>query len=84
MTTTQPMTKTQDETYLGWTNLKTWNVALWLQNDEYLYELTREYDKYNDMVVLLTELEITETPDGVSYTDPDINTLELDTDVFDH
>jgi hypothetical protein len=30
------------ETYNGWKNYPTWNVALWLDNDEGLYNATRE------------------------------------------
>ncbi len=29
-----------DRTYNGWTNYETWNVALRLQNDQGLYQLT--------------------------------------------
>lgn len=30
------------EGYNGWTNYATWNVALWLDNDEYLQEQAEE------------------------------------------
>lgn len=32
----------QTETYNGWKNYETWNVALWLGNDEGTYNLVRE------------------------------------------
>ena len=35
------MTMTADKTYNGWTNYETWNVALWLSNDEGTYNYVR-------------------------------------------
>lgn len=32
----------EDKTYNGWSNYETWNVALWLGNDQGTYETCRE------------------------------------------
>lgn len=67
--------------YNGWTNYDTWNVALWIQNDEGLYITVRAYSSHDDpypkFVGYLKELGITHTPDGVSWTSPDLNVDEL-------
>lgn len=34
-----------DDTYNGWTNYETWNVKLWIDNEEPSYKLWREITK---------------------------------------
>ena len=80
-TTTKPMTVTYqtnvlDVSYNGWTNYETWNVSLWIQNDEGLYDIARRCDDYQDFVDSIEGL-ITETPDGVSFTSDELNFHEL-------
>ncbi len=70
-------TNLSDTTYNGWTNYETWNVSLWLQNDEGLYHLARQYSSYQQFCEMIEEF-MTETPDGVKWSDPAINTVEMD------
>ena len=74
-----------DQTYNGWTNYQTWNVVLWIQNDEQLYNLVNEFEIacYEDLLDVLYDCGSKETPDGVKWTDPKINRAEINGDVFD-
>lgn len=65
--------------YNGWKNRETWNVALWIGNDEGLYNLARECGTYEAFVEAVREAGFLETPDGVSYTDSGLDTEELET-----
>jgi hypothetical protein len=79
-------TKTREsEKYNGWTNRQTWNVGLWIGNDEGLYHLAREYRRskqpYQDFREALTEIGgaiAYQTPDGVAWNDSALDTDELD------
>ena len=72
-----------DTTYNGWENYETWNVALWINNDECLYHLAMEVGNYVDFIDLLNDQGIVDTPDGVKYNDPKVNAIQLNSDVFD-
>ena len=74
MTTTLQSQMT-DTTYNGWANYETWNVALWLQNDEGLYNFARRYDDYSKFVSAIGFGS--ETPDGVSFASPKLDYDEL-------
>lgn len=62
-----------EESYNGWKNYETWNVALWIQNDESLYDIAksckRTRDPYKSFVEYIRELNSVETQDGVAWND---------------
>ena len=73
-----------DTTYNGWTNYETWNVALWINNEEGLYNLAQECGDYETLVNRLYEdYGVKETKDGVKFADPKVNTIQINSDVFD-
>ena len=75
-TTFQP--KLAQETYNGWSNYETWNVALWIGNDEGLYDAAKTCDDYAELCELMYDLGCKATPDGVSFTSDELNHIELD------
>ena len=74
------------QTYNGWKNYETWNVTLWIQNDELLYTLAynnstacKKYGKkftYDKFLPLLEVINET-TEDGVKWNDPRIDTVAV-------
>tara|TARA_R100000808_G_scaffold142_2_gene1035 strand:+ start:5361 stop:5591 length:231 start_codon:yes stop_codon:yes gene_type:complete len=64
--------------YNGYANYATWNIALWLQNDEGLYNFAKEMPDYVTLRDTLREVGALETPDKVAYNDSglDIETLD--------
>ena len=88
---TEPMSD-NDTTYNGWANFATWNVNLWIQNDEGLYghalDLMRAWrdDAYGELEgfdgacarEIARELFPTgKTPDDVEISDPHIAWSEI-------
>ena len=78
MTFSSYQTQIEDTTYNGWTNYETWNVALWLGNDEGMYSLARRATSYDELIPTLENIYGQITPDGVRWMDPSINTCEMD------
>ena len=64
-------------TYNGWANHATWNVALWIQNDQGIYEFAMECGDYDTFRDSMREIGQTETPDRVAYNDSALDVERL-------
>ena len=70
----------KDNTYNGWKNYETWNVALWIQNEEALYALARLTNNYEEFIATAKNSFVSHkvgTPDGVKWNDPKVDAEEL-------
>lgn len=81
------MGRVKDETYNGWANYETWNVALWISNDEGLYSMARDirpstrrtYENFVELIKEWAPAAISyQTPDGVAWGDSGLDVEELD------
>ncbi len=83
------MTNATDTRYNGWANYETWNAALWLQNDEAMYEqavqfvlscrmldVPVEYARFHNSLAIMFRSPM--TPDGVNWSNPAIDHAEMD------
>ena len=80
---------TQTETYNGWANYETWNAALWIGNDQFLYNTAKACVTYcgddetpwEKFVRCMTAGQIgrhlVTTGDGVRWDDQRINEEEM-------
>lgn len=63
--------------YNGWKNYETWNISLWIRNDERLCNLALESIDYPDFCLRLRDLGVIKTPDNVYYADVVIDLKSL-------
>ena len=66
------------QTYNGWANYETWNVTLWIGNDEEMYRqvlglVNSKVTQWFDVAGVLSTLFGDKTPDGVAWNDPTID-----------
>ena len=80
------------ETYNGWANYETWNVALWMQNNQFLYNTAVacvEYKNddetaYEKFIRNMHNVEKFTTNDGVRWDDEKINHDEINEMMIDY
>ena len=68
--------------YNGYKNYETWNVALWISNDEGLYNIAMSCANYDEFVDAMRELDSLETPDNVAWNDSGIDYDEVNEACF--
>jgi len=79
MLSVQPKLNLSDDLergYNGWADYTTWNVALWIRNDQSLYNVASECKDYMEF---LYEMQVMcgffETPDGADYGEANIEEM---------
>ena len=74
-----------DSTYNGWSNYETWNAALWIGNDEFLYNTAKACVTYREGLEsvwdrfsrCMNNCENFTTGDGVRWDDSNIDVNEM-------
>ena len=78
MKTIQPSINLWDrkEKYNGWTDWTTWNVALWINNDECFYNIAKDCKDYMDFLYEMQYMIGSfATPDGADWGEANIDEL---------
>ena len=61
--------------YNGWSDWTTWNCALWINNDEGLYNIARHCEDWFDFIATMSEIDMNKTPDGAKWTEADYDEM---------
>lgn len=68
-------------TFNGYKNWETWNVALWISNDQRLYNIAKDCNNYSEFLLYMDW--DAKNGDGVNYRDPILDIEELDEVIFE-
>ena len=60
--------------YNGWSDWTTWNCALWIGNDQGLYNMARNCVDYIDFINNVIDF-LPKTPDGAKWTEADYDEM---------
>ena len=80
MNFTQPKLNLSDikEKYNGWTDWTTWNCALWINNEESIYNIAKDCNDYIDFLFEMQAMcGFYSTPDGADYCEANYDEMNL-------
>ena len=78
MKTIQPSINLWDrkEKYNGWADWTTWNCALWINNEETIYNIAKECNDYIDFLFEMQAMcGFYSTPDGADYGEANLEEM---------
>ena len=78
MKTIQPSINLWDtpEKYNGWHDWTTWNVALWINNEEPIYNIAKDCNDYIDFLFEMQAMcGFYSTPDGADYGEANLDEM---------
>ena len=68
--------------YNGYKNYETWNVVLWISNDEGFYNIAKDCVDYEDFRNTMLEFDSLNTPDNVAWFDSKLDISAIDEACF--
>ena len=80
MNFSQPKLNLSDlkQSYNGWTDWTTWNVALWIRNEQSIYNVAAVCDTYSDFLWEMQAMcGFYSTPDGADYGEANYDEMNL-------
>ena len=78
MKTIQPSINLWDkkEKFNGWSDWTTWNVALWINNEESIYNIAKDCNDYIDFLFEMQAMcGFYSTPDGADYGEANLEEM---------